>query len=110
MRVAVDEAGTLVGFISTGPYSDDDTGERIGGLGAIYLLEELWGRGIGTLLHDAGVALLRRQFPEAVLWVVQGNARARAFYQRCGWQADGGVKREQISDFFVDEVRYRLRF
>ena len=35
-------------------------------------------------------------------------ARARAFYERLGWQADGAVEPDMIGDVEVLEVRYRL--
>jgi hypothetical protein len=41
---------------------------------------------------------------EAALWVVEGNTRARRFYEREGWIADGETK---ASMFDLRELRYR---
>ena len=44
---------------------------------------------------------------EVVLWVVEGNAPARRFYERWGWRADGGRKVTPVEEEQLDEVRYR---
>jgi hypothetical protein len=47
---------------------------------------------------------------EAIVWVLQGNERGRAFYERWGWRPDGATKEEPNGDAppLVD-VRYRRR-
>ena len=99
---------TVVGFASTGPARDSDCDERVGGeLYAIYLLEQEWGRGVGRALHDAAIAALRAaRFTEATLWVLETNVRARRFYERQGWAADGATKVERYGAR-VTEARYR---
>jgi RimJ/RimL family protein N-acetyltransferase len=42
-----------------------------------------------------------------VLWVLPGNARARRFYERAGWAADGTEKTSEAFGVSFDEVRYR---
>jgi hypothetical protein len=42
---------------------------------------------------------------DAYLWVVEANARARRFYEREGWSADGAMR---ASSFGSTELRYRL--
>jgi RimJ/RimL family protein N-acetyltransferase len=39
--------------------------------------------------------------------VLESNARARRFYDRAGWTADGSAKQEEIAGSPVTEVRYR---
>lgn len=59
-------------------------------LEALYVLPAAWGTGQADELHGAAVAQLRRSGVEhARLWVLEGNARARRFYERHGWTADG---------------------
>jgi hypothetical protein len=41
------------------------------------------------------------------LWVLESNARARRFYARAGFTADGSAKQEDIAGSPVTEVRYR---
>ncbi|SDX80921.1 L-amino acid N-acyltransferase YncA [Modestobacter sp. DSM 44400] len=110
VHVATDPAGHVGGFIATGRSRDDDTAETVGELIAIYLRPQLWSLGLGGRLHAAGIAGLATRFEQATLWVLDGNARSRAFYERQGWQPDGTVKRNTIGDAEVVEVRYRRRF
>src|SRR5437763_1727840 len=69
--------GSVAGFASTGPVRDDDTPGR-GELWVINLAPEHWGQGLGRALLAAATEQLRDHgFAEAVLWVVDGNQRAR---------------------------------
>jgi len=75
---------------------------------AIYVLPDCWGQGIGrALLAHAERDLIEHGYDEAVLWVLADNQRARAFYERAGWHADGGTKRDTFGGREVEEVRYR---
>ncbi len=59
-------------------------------LEAVYVSPEAWGTGLADVLHDAALAELRsRGVDRARLWVLEGNVRARRFYERRGWRADG---------------------
>lgn len=107
VHVAADPAGHVGGFIAVGHSQDEDQAGAVGALFAVYLLPQLWSRGIGGRLHAAGVAALAARFEEATLWVLDSNARARTFYERHGWQLDGAVKRETIEGTDMDVVRYR---
>ena len=44
-----------------------------------------------------------------VLWVVPGNARARRFYERSGWSADGAERVAEVNGVTVPECRYAKR-
>lgn len=105
--VATDPAGRIGGFIAVGPSQDQDAADAGGALFAVYLAPRLWSRGIGGRLHAVGIAALAPRFKEATLWVLDSNARARAFYERHGWQLDGAVKRETIDGTDMAVVRYR---
>jgi GNAT superfamily N-acetyltransferase len=62
-------------------------------LEAIYVRPNAWGTGLAAALHDAAVAELRtRGVTRARLWVLEGNGRARQFYERLGWRADGTTR------------------
>lgn len=106
-HVALDESGTIGGFVSTGPCAEDTSDPTVGELWAIYVRPELLGQGIGTSLHEAGIAALATRFRDAILWVLEQNARARSFYERMGWHADGGIKHPAIGDTQITELRYR---
>lgn len=108
VHVAAGPDGHVGGFIATGPSRDDDADETVGELMTIYLRPELWSLGIGGRLHAAGIAGMMTRFEQATLWVLDSNARSRAFYERQGWQQpDGIVKRDTIGDVEVVEIRYR---
>jgi ribosomal protein S18 acetylase RimI-like enzyme len=108
--VAEGPAGRIVGFVAFGAAGDEHAAAPPPGAGevyAIYLLEEAAGRGIGRRLLAGAVDELRvAGFRHAVLWVLETNSRARRFYERAGWRADGAVGRHR---FDCDErpiVRY----
>lgn len=99
--------GTIAGFATTGPARDADcTG--LGELLALYVAPERWGGGMGRELSQAARnRLLERGFVEAVLWMLDGNARADRFYRKDGWLPDGARKTDTIWGITVLEVRYR---
>jgi len=104
-----EENGACVGFAVSGPSrdpgADDDTGEVY----AIYVEEDVAGTGVGTELLGSAIAwLTERGFARATLWVLEGNARARRFYEREGWTLDGAAKSDPREDFTMDEVRYAM--
>jgi GNAT superfamily N-acetyltransferase len=101
--LVADEGGVVVGFCAVGPSIEDDWGEVF----AIYLHPEQWGHGVGRDLLAAGEqALARAGFWQALLWVLEGNARARAFYERQGWERGKPIRIEAIGGVEVTEVRY----
>jgi GNAT superfamily N-acetyltransferase len=108
--ILVAVSGTdIVGFVHYGPARDEDADpRRTGEIGAIYLCPESIGQGMGRLLMDAAVAgLAEVGYADATLWVLDGNARARRFYERAGWAADGAVMTDDSRGFAIREVRYR---
>ena len=93
--------------VCRGPSRDPGAGDDTGEVYAIYVEEEFAGTGLGTeLLRSAVAWLAERGYARATLWVLEGNARARRFYEREGWTLDGAAKSEPREDFTMDEVRY----
>jgi GNAT superfamily N-acetyltransferase len=104
----IDDDGVLVGFVGLSPSRDEDSTSTTGEVGAIYVLPECWGAGYGrALLNRATESLREAGCSTATLWVLRSNTRARSFYERAGWSADGGEKMEDRGTFSLDEVRYR---
>lgn len=103
----VDEA--IVGWIVAGPCRDEDRpGDDQGEVYACYAHPDRWRSGVGGALLRHGVERLRvARRTDITLWVLEGNAAARAFYAAHGWRPDG---RRQLLDLGgpVAEVRYRL--
>ena len=97
--------GVVVGFVSAGT---DRDGSVDGEVYAINVHPDAWGTGAGpALLARATEHLRAAGFAEAVLWVVDANARARRVYEREGWAADGGTRDLEVGGATVAEVRYR---
>lgn len=106
-RVAVDDGGEVVGFIIVGP-ADGEADAEEGEVYALNVDPDAWGCGFGQELLAAGTTALRDAgFTEALLWVHPGNARARSFYERAGWVADGAERDQEVYGLEVPEVRYR---
>lgn len=102
--VHVSEAdGEVVGFCTVGPSDDAGWGEVF----AIYVHPDRWGEGHGRRLIGAGEASLREAgFRRALLWVLEANYRARAFYERQDWTLGSRFRVEDIGGVQVTEVRY----
>jgi len=79
-----------------------------GEVSLIYLEPQAVGKGIGRALFARAVTdLQQRGYAQAILWVLETNARARQFYEAAGWTADGASKTEEWPGLVLREVRYR---
>lgn len=97
----------VVGFAVGGPSRDDDLEGDAGEVYAIYVSAPYWGTGIGRSLMGASMSALRREgFARVTLWVLEGNARARRFYEVAGLAPDGGRKLLERGTAPVPEIRY----
>ncbi|HUH70182.1 MAG TPA: GNAT family N-acetyltransferase [Mycobacterium sp.] len=64
--------------------------------------------GVGRLLMTAARERLRPVgVTEALLWVLDGNVRARRFYEHDGWRSEGACRTVTFGDLLVEQVRYR---
>lgn len=96
-----------VGFVVYGPDRDVPSA---GEIYALYVDPDAWSRGHGrALLGQAVRDLAADGYPEAGLWVLEGNAHARAFYERFGLSPTGQGQRFEVGDVGVPEVRYAMR-
>lgn len=102
--------GAVLGFCHTGPARDADATPAAAEVYAIYLAEEVAGRGVGRALMAHALDHLRARGSTTVtLWVLRDNLRARHFYEAAGFRLDGAEKvdTDQQGNRY-DEVRYRL--
>lgn len=68
-------------------------GYRAEWLDGLYVVPEHWARGFGLALHDRVLERLRvRGSAQCHLWVLEDNHRARQFYERHGWRANGETR------------------
>ncbi|MBV2355523.1 GNAT family N-acetyltransferase [Streptomyces sp. J2-1] len=99
--------GRVVGWVSWGPYRDGEATTGDSELYALYAEPDCVGTGVGrtlleTVLRDWGGR------GRMLLWVVEGNTRARRFYERAGFRADGAREPYEAGGVEVPEVRYAL--
>ena len=97
-----EQDGSVAGFVVSGP----DRGEeaQTGEIYAIAVEPAAQGAGLGnTLLAHAVEQLARAGFARALLWCLEANGLARAFYERRGWAQDDGRRQHA----WGPEVRYR---
>ena len=100
--------GRVVAIASTGEFRartavDDPTGE----LWMLNTHPDAFGTGVAVAIHaEALRRLVIAGHHEAVLWVVRDNPRARRFYEREGWVADGNETIADLGGVDVTELRY----
>lgn len=107
IALVAEDYGEILGIAAVGP-SRSSPEEGVGELFMINLVPEAWGRGVGRLLLESAESELGTLgYGEAILWVLATNERARRFYERAGWLADAGERRDESRGFILEEVRYR---
>jgi GNAT superfamily N-acetyltransferase len=112
-------AGTVAGFATWGPYRRQPNHAEVGAgtpatgsraVGEVYGMcvhPQHWGTGAGhALMTEALDTLGRDGFAPVRLWVLTGNLRARQFYERAGFHADGASALFHAGEARVPELRY----
>ena len=100
-------ANVPVGWIAFGACRDSDKDSQWAEVEAFYVLPAFWGQGVGRRLNDAvRPVLLDAGYKNVALWVLAENHRAKAFYERVGFVADGAGKSIEIGGASLDELRY----
>lgn len=81
--------------------------EEYGEVVSIYLLPEHIGKGYGKLLFKSAVNELKKLgFNDIFLWVLEGNHRARRFYEKEGFTLSGRYLEVNIGGKSLNEVQY----
>ncbi|MFE5394566.1 GNAT family N-acetyltransferase [Streptomyces sp. NPDC056568] len=108
--VAEDDGGEVVGWGCHGPYRDGELLTKDAELYALYVDAGLLGTGVGrALLRETVRRCAAAGHARVLLWVVEGNVRARRFYEREGFTADGAEEPYEVAGAVVPEVRYARR-
>ena len=91
LMIAEDDVDGVIGFAAAGPERSSDPTYR-GEVYAIYILPSHQRHGCGrALMRAATRGLADVRLPSMLLWVLEANAPARAFYEALG----GSVVRHQ---------------
>ncbi|NUR40356.1 MAG: GNAT family N-acetyltransferase [Streptomyces sp.] len=107
VNLVAEQDGELLGWAAHGPYRDGEVRTSDAELYAIYVDARRFGGGIGhALLQESVRQCTAAGQPRLYLWVLKGNTRARAFYERAGFQPDGAEEPFEVDGAPVPEVRY----
>ncbi len=97
--------GELAGVVLAGA---DPVKLSLGHVARMYVTPERWGQGIGRFLYAIAVDHLRGAgYETATLWVLEGNGRARSWYERLGW-VETGERKTVYEPAAIDELGYKL--
>ncbi|MCS0600004.1 GNAT family N-acetyltransferase [Streptomyces sp. LP11] len=104
-NLVAEHAGEVVGWAAHGPYREGERHTADAELYAIYVAPARLGTGIGRTLLAATLDHCS-DHPRLLLWVLRENTRARRFYERAGFRADGTEETFEAGGAQVPEVRY----
>jgi GNAT superfamily N-acetyltransferase len=107
----------IVGHATVGRFrgGDDLREPAVGEIFAMYVVPEHWSAGVGAALMRAALDhLVGHGLNEVRLWVIADNPRARRFYERFGYIADGGSRMVPVGADYpdalpIEHIRYTLR-
>jgi len=97
----------VIGWLCHGPHRDSEVPTADAELYAIYVHPDRFGMGVGRALIEESIRRCRAAGrPRMYLWVLEGNARARRFYECSGFRPDGAQEPFEVDGAEVPEVRY----
>jgi len=85
--------GNIKGFCTVKPSRDEDTDpDTVDEMLMIYLLPEMWRKGIGNSLCKKALSVAKAEGKkEMIIWVLEDNGGARRFYEAMGFIVDTRV-------------------
>ncbi|MFC8432963.1 GNAT family N-acetyltransferase [Streptomyces sp. NPDC057253] len=105
--LVAEQDGEILGWACHGPYRDGELRTEDAELYAIYVDAQRFRGGVGhALLRESVRRCTTAGHPRMLLWVLEGNTRARRFYERHGFRADGTEEPYEVDGVPVPEVRY----
>ncbi|KUL25105.1 GNAT family N-acetyltransferase [Streptomyces regalis] len=107
VNLVAERDGEVVGWVCHGPYRDGEVRTEDAELYALYVDPGRYGDGIGhALLQESVRRCTAAGHARMLLWVLEHNTRARHFYERAGFGADGAEEPFEVDGVEVPEVRY----
>lgn len=104
--IVASEGNQIIGFSNFGHYRDNEDDHSLAEIRAIYLLEPYWRKGIGSSLLNRSIEQIEASYYTTfVLWVLNTNTRAIAFYVKHGFEIDGQEKMEKHWGIELNEIR-----
>jgi ribosomal protein S18 acetylase RimI-like enzyme len=105
--LVADLGGQVAGFCVARPSGEPDLAGFAGEVQMLYVHPSAQRRQLGrTLFEGARADLAARRLYWLVVWVVEANHAARAFYGRLGLRPDGARRDEVLASEPVAVVRY----
>ncbi|MGW7417635.1 N-acetyltransferase family protein [Streptomyces sp. NPDC054863] len=113
VNLVAERAGRVVGWACCGPYRETEGAEPHSGPGrpaaelyTLYVLPDHFSTGAGRALMTGSTDRARAAgFGSMSLWVLKDNARARRFYEKAGFRADGTEEPFELAGTTLREVR-----
>lgn len=104
--LVAEQDGKIIGTASYGASRDAEFAGQ-GEIYSLYLLPGYRGKSYGRQLVNAVKGQLQSLgYKSAFLWVLEGNHRARGFYEKVGFTRSGATKNVEIGGKPVTEVQY----
>ncbi len=99
--------GRVVGFMGALPSADASIAEGDAEV-TVFVDPDCWQHGIGRMLVDHEIRILRHHGRQAVAtWVLEDDHRARDFAEAMGWHADGARRDRRLGATTLHELRCR---
>ena len=107
-RFVTELDGEVVGTVTFGAGREDN---GLAEIQSIYVLPEQWQKGQGSALFRAVCERAKEAgYPGLYVWTLEGNGRAKAFYEAMGMTATGESREFEIAGAYLPEVKYQLKW
>lgn len=107
-RFVAQPDGEVVGTVTFGPGREDGS---LAEIQSLYVLPEHWQKGQGSALFRAVCGRAKELgYPGLYAWTLEGNARAKAFYEAMGMAPTGETREFEIAGAYLPEVRYLMKW
>jgi len=99
--------GKTVGIMGIDSPRDKDLGSEVYELQSIYLHPDCYRQGIGAQAMEFVSSVARNLGKTAItVWLLADNLNARAFYEKCGFTADGSSREKEYGKMLTS-IRMR---